>query len=118
MIIVVFCTLVQRCKENGLTTTTTTAGTTTTTQGTTITQGTTTTIVTTTTGSGGTTTTATLTTMGLSTEKKGKLEIAGIAEELPYTGSFQTIGFIAGSASTLFGAALLAISSKFRKKQK
>ena len=100
--------------------TTSTEGETTSTEGeTTSTEATTTTVAD---GGDGTTTTVTLQVAGLETEggrsRSAAIEVAGVSEELPFTGAFQSIGFVAGGASTLFGAALLAISSRFRRKQK
>jgi len=107
------------------TTTTTEEGTTTTTEegGTTTTAATTTTVAAGDGGDGGVVTTATLEIAGITTEKKhhkkAEVEVAGISTEtLPFTGGFQDVGFIAGGASTLFGSILLAISSRFRRKQK
>jgi hypothetical protein len=111
-------------EDTTTTTTTTVPEDTTTTTTTTVPEDTTTTTTTTvpttttTSGDGGTTTTTTTVPLEIAgIERHERLEIAGISEELPFTGGFESVGFIAGGASTVFGAALLAISSRFRKKR-
>jgi hypothetical protein len=65
-----------------------------------------------------TTTTPGLAIAGITETKEG-LKIAGLSTEpLPFTGAFMDIGFITGSASTLFGIGLLVINSRIRRRRK
>ena len=65
-----------------------------------------------------TTTTPALAIAGITETKEG-LKIAGLStENLPFTGAFMDIGFITGSASTLFGMGLLIINSRIKRRRK
>ena len=113
-------TVVTTTTSTTTTTTTTTSSTTTTTTSTSTTTSTTVPTVTTTTKPKKVTTTTTpsLAIAGL-TETKEKLKIAGLSTEpLPFTGAFMDIGFITGSASTLFGTGLLIINSRIKRRRK